>query len=212
LPERYIVEQLTAFGNGNRHPMDIRLQNPALMIDVARDLSAEQVAEAASYFAGLSPKTWVRVVETDRVPKTLIDRYGWRDLDPAGGTEAIGQRIVEVAEDEQLMNSAGPHSGIIAYEPPGSVRRGETLVNMAVRHTHKLALAVMVQRYLVWLTSPGWPAKCQLISLGNDGISDPAVAAAAPTRSWLPLSLVCSRPTSYALPPIWHRAIHEAED
>jgi cytochrome c553 len=128
LPRAYVVDQLKAFRSGHRHSTDTRLKNVQLMIGVAGEVNPAQAAEAAAYFAGLRPKPWVRVVEADSIPTTLIDRYGWRDLDPAGGVESIDHRIVEVAEDEHRMNSSDPTSGILAYVPPGSIRRGEAPV------------------------------------------------------------------------------------
>ena len=48
---------------------------------------------------------------------------------PGNETEPIGHRIIEMPvkpEDTELLRD--PHSGFIAYVPPGSVSRGETLV------------------------------------------------------------------------------------
>jgi len=42
--------------------------------------------------------------------------------------EPIGHRIVEIPEDPQRTNDRDPHSGFIAYVPPGSIARGEALV------------------------------------------------------------------------------------
>ena len=47
---------------------------------------------------------------------------------PNGGTEPIGRRIIQIPEDPLQTTIRNPHSGFIAYVPPGSVKRGERLV------------------------------------------------------------------------------------
>jgi cytochrome c553 len=44
-----------------------------------------------------------------------------------GGNEPIGERIIEVPQDEVAARARNPHSGFIAYVPPGSIARGEAL-------------------------------------------------------------------------------------
>ena len=71
---------------------------------------------------------WIKVVETDSVPKTRISVGMFLPLE-GGGKEPIGERIIEVPEDtdatEVLRN---PRSGFIAYVPLGSIKKGEALV------------------------------------------------------------------------------------
>jgi len=45
-----------------------------------------------------------------------------------GGTEPIGNRIIEVPEDLQRTELRDTTSGFIAYVPKGSLKRGEKLV------------------------------------------------------------------------------------
>jgi hypothetical protein len=45
-----------------------------------------------------------------------------------GGTEPIGRRILEILADPFRTEIRDPHSGFIAYVPPGSIARGEALV------------------------------------------------------------------------------------
>jgi cytochrome c553 len=47
---------------------------------------------------------------------------------PAGGTEALGKRIITLPQDPARVELRDPHSGFIAYVPPGSLKRGEELV------------------------------------------------------------------------------------
>src|SRR5213075_1594717 len=85
---------------------------------------------AAEYFAALKPRAWVKVIETASPPKTFIATAGrHRQLHPDGGTEPIGSRILEIPDDPWRTEIRDPHSGFIAYVPPGSIARGEALAN-----------------------------------------------------------------------------------
>ena len=46
---------------------------------------------------------------------------------PEGGTEPIGRRIIQIPEDPMQVTVRNPHSGFIAYVPPGSIKKGEAL-------------------------------------------------------------------------------------
>jgi cytochrome c553 len=77
----------------------------------------------------LKPTVWVKVIETATPPKTFIATAGrHRQLHPDGGTEPIGRRILEIPADPFRTEIRDPHSGFIAYVPPGSIARGEALV------------------------------------------------------------------------------------
>jgi cytochrome c553 len=69
------------------------------------------------------------VFETASPPKTFIATAGrHRVLSPEGGTEPIGHRILEIPEDPLRVELRDPHSGFIAYVPPGSIAKGQELV------------------------------------------------------------------------------------
>jgi cytochrome c553 len=77
----------------------------------------------------LKPAVWVKVIETATPPKTFIATAGrHRQLHPDGGTEPIGRRILEIPADPFRTEIRDPHSGFIAYVPPGSIAKGEALV------------------------------------------------------------------------------------
>jgi cytochrome c553 len=104
-------------------------QDEARMGPIAKVTSDEDVRQAAEYFAALKPAVWVKVVETATPPKTFIATAGrHRQLHPDGGTEPIGHRILEIPADPFRTEIRDPHSGFIAYVPPGSIARGEELV------------------------------------------------------------------------------------
>jgi cytochrome c553 len=45
-----------------------------------------------------------------------------------GGTEAIGNRIIEIPADEERTEARDPRAEHIAYVPTGSVKKGEMIV------------------------------------------------------------------------------------
>jgi cytochrome c553 len=96
---------------------------------IAKATSDEDIRQAAEYFAALKPAAWVKVIETATPPKTFIATAGrHRQLHPDGGTEPIGHRILEIPADPFRTEIRDPHSGFIAYVPPGSIAAGEALV------------------------------------------------------------------------------------
>ncbi len=121
LPVAYFIRQMSDYKSGNR-------KGSGIMINIAKVITDEEVQSAAEYFASLKPRPWIRVVETDTVPKTYIGRGNKRLVHPEGGTEPIGNRIIEVPEDEDIVLNRDPRSGFIAYVPKGSIARGEELI------------------------------------------------------------------------------------
>jgi cytochrome c553 len=98
------------------------------MTTIAKAISDDDVRAAAGYFAALKPRPWIRVVETDTVPKTYVGPGNKRLRLPDGGNDPIGQRIIEIPEDEAVVLNRDPRSGFIAFVPTGSIAKGEALV------------------------------------------------------------------------------------
>ena len=116
----YVTNQLADFKSGAR-------KGPA-MPEVARDASDSDLKQAAEWFATLKPAPWIKVVETDSVPKTFIYVDWTRLAVPNGGNEPLGNRLIELPQDPSRTLSQDPHSGFVAYVPPGSLAKGESLV------------------------------------------------------------------------------------
>jgi cytochrome c553 len=98
------------------------------MPTIAQALTDADFQSAAAYFASLPVRSWVRVVETDTVPKTYVAPGNIRLKLPSGGTEPIGNRLVELPEDEQAAVERDPRSGFVLYAPTGSLAKGSALV------------------------------------------------------------------------------------
>jgi cytochrome c553 len=121
LPIGYFVRQLADWKNGDR-------KYGAIMIALAKAASEAEIKDAASYFAAVKPRPWIRVAETDSVPKSFIGPGNKRLVHPAGGTEPMGNRIIEVPENEEDVVYRDPRTGFVAYVPKGSIAKGEALV------------------------------------------------------------------------------------
>jgi cytochrome c553 len=121
MPVEYLERQMADFRSGARN-------NPG-MNGIAKSISEADAHAAATYFSALKPGSWVRVVESETVPKSYVNNPGRMRLPrPEGGTEPLGNRILELPEDAHRAVSRDPHSGFVAYVPPGSVAKGKELV------------------------------------------------------------------------------------
>jgi cytochrome c553 len=119
----YIVQQMIDFKNGTRKDPTGKRMN-----GIAMEATEMEIREAAEYFAALPRKPFQKVMEAAMVPKTFLGNGRMRYVDPAGGMEPIGQRIISVPEDQARARMRDPNSGFISYVPPGSIARGKTIV------------------------------------------------------------------------------------
>ncbi len=128
-PVAYFLRQLQDFRSDNRHSADPRKPNPITMVALAKAMSDDEMKAAAEYFGSIKwSAPWIRVVETDLVPKTKISGNLFIATETAR-TEPIAGRIIEVPEnEEQAETLRNAHSGFVAYVPVGSVKKGENLV------------------------------------------------------------------------------------
>lgn len=127
LPNAYFVQQVMDIKNGLRKSSDPNRIPPKLMTTVAMSVSDEDLKAAAEYFGSLKFKPWIRVVESETVPKNHFQEGMFQPLED-GGTEAIGERIVEMPEDSERTEFRDTTSGFVAYVPVGSIKKGELLV------------------------------------------------------------------------------------
>jgi cytochrome c553 len=128
LPYDYILQEMVEFKNGERASADPRKPNTHFMIDFAKAMTEDEVKTAARYFSSMAWTPWIKVIETETVPKTRIQNGMFLSLE-GDAREPIGQRIIETPVNaettEQLRD---PRSGFIAYVPVGSIKKGEALV------------------------------------------------------------------------------------
>ncbi|MGE5779136.1 MAG: c-type cytochrome [Hyphomicrobiales bacterium] len=120
LPASYFIRQMADWKSGDR-------KYSATMVGMAKVITDSETRDAADYFAALKPQPWIRVVETDTVPRSYIGPGNKRLIHPDGGTEPLGNRIIEVPEDEEVVVYRDPASGFVAYVPKGSIAKGKEL-------------------------------------------------------------------------------------
>jgi cytochrome c553 len=116
----YMVQQMRDFRVGSR--IDVPRMNK-----IAKATSEQESQEAAEWFAKLPPRPFTRVIEADTVSKTYLGDGRMRFVEPDGGAEPIGNRIITVPEDQARARLRDPNSGFIAYVPVGSIAKGRNL-------------------------------------------------------------------------------------
>jgi cytochrome c553 len=126
LPAAYIIQQMADYKNGMRKFAGPQRSPVLVMTAIAKAASDAEVEAAAAYFSSLKPKPLIKVVETDTVPATEIARVFYM-AKKDGGTEPIGQRIVEVPVDAEQFEHRDSRSQFVAYVPKGSIAKGEAL-------------------------------------------------------------------------------------
>ena len=119
----YIQRELRDFARGNRKGI-----RTGAMVPIAKGITPEDAKAAAEYFAARKPTSgYIKVVEQAEVPKSYVGEGAMRFVTENGGNEPIGQRIIEVPQNEAEARARDPHSGFVAYVPPGSIAKGEAL-------------------------------------------------------------------------------------
>src|SRR4051794_16061955 len=113
LPAAYFIRQMEDYKSGAR-------KGSGSMATIGQAITADEIKAAADYFASVQPRPWVRVVETDNVPKTYVGPGNKRLAHPAGGTEPLGRRIIQIPEDEEIVLNRDPRKGFVTYVPKGS--------------------------------------------------------------------------------------------
>ena len=116
----YIVQQMLDFKAGTR-------RDYARMNGISKEVSDQESREAAEWFASLPRQKWSRIVEAAMVPRTFVGQGRMRFVDPKGGMEPIGNRIITLPEDQDRARLRDPKSGFVSYVPPGSIAKGKAL-------------------------------------------------------------------------------------
>ena len=117
LPVSYFIQTMNDFRNGLRKSAEPRKNNTNLMIAIAKAMTPEEIKRRREYFGAMKWTPWIRVVETNTVPK-MESRGGiWIPIE-GNAKEPIGMRIIETPENpERTEILRDPRSGFIAYVP-----------------------------------------------------------------------------------------------
>ena len=95
-PAPYIIEQVMEMKAGRRKTSSPTMGSIKAMYQIANAVSPEDLKVAADYFSKLKYKKWIKVVETDTVPKFEISSHNMLVKANGSGKEPIGNRIVEM--------------------------------------------------------------------------------------------------------------------
>lgn len=98
LPVDYFVQQIADFKSGTRTMSGPARPSTQFMLASVKGLTDADIRAAAEYFAGLKRKSIIKVVESETIPKTGPSRLFYVKSSD-GGTEPLGQRIVEMPDD-----------------------------------------------------------------------------------------------------------------
>ncbi len=127
LPEAYIVQQMEEFRSGARMFATPQRSEVHDMTRIGLHITDDEIREAAAYFASLPMARILTVVEADTIPKTYVAGLIYA-RDPAGGTEPLAGRIVEMPNDIQQFELRDSRSRFTVYVPVGSIAKGKALV------------------------------------------------------------------------------------
>jgi cytochrome c553 len=120
LTATYITRQIAAMASGVRQPI-------GSMTRISSALSPVEIQQSAAYFAEVKPVAWVKVVESATAPTTYTLGTARLPL-PGASPDLLGYRIIELPQNVAGFLAHDPHTGFVAYVPPGSVAAGSALV------------------------------------------------------------------------------------
>src|SRR5262245_1614718 len=122
LPVRYLIRAMEEYKNGNR--VGVRA---ATMVEIAKDISDEDIRASSEYYASLKPHSRQKVVESATAPKSFVGGGGMRYANAEGGDEPIGNRIIIIPDSAEGAQRRNPKSNFVAYVPVGSIASGKAL-------------------------------------------------------------------------------------
>ena len=128
LPAAYIEEQIGEFRAGRRQcAVPAVLPCGQAMAKVARAATTDEAKLAALYYSQLPYRSRIHVVEAAIVPKAEVNGFSYARV-RGGGTEPLGHRILELADNQLRFEYGDWRTSLTAYVPPGSIARGRALV------------------------------------------------------------------------------------
>lgn len=126
LPEAYIKEQLLDYRSGKRQAIGPEQYLPVQnMIRLSKLLTDQEIDDSAKYFAQQKLRRRVYVIESLRIPRAERVAWIWQEV---GGTEDLGDRMLEVTQDLARHERRDDRLEYLAYVSPGAINRGKRLV------------------------------------------------------------------------------------
>lgn len=134
LPPAYFKQKLADFKNGRRVGSEPKRAPQNFMIALAKAATDGEIALAAGYFSSIKPESFVKVVESETVPRTYVAGAMLAKIH-GGGLEPLSRRIIEFPEDLERAENRDSRTAYLAYVPLGSVEKGAALAAVAVPGT-----------------------------------------------------------------------------
>jgi cytochrome c553 len=99
LPTDYFLRQLADFASGRRRCADVNKANAFEMAAMARNLTPEEARAAADHFGSMPFRPWIKVIESDTVPRFTATINGLFLKADGHETEPLGDRLIELPVD-----------------------------------------------------------------------------------------------------------------
>lgn len=126
LSENYLRQQLKDFRSGARKPAGPEAYKPTHNMGASvKTLTDAEIDEAAKFYSQQKLGRRVWVIESLRIPRAEPQAWIYKEV---GGTEDLGDRMLEVTTEIERHERRDPKLQYTAYVPPGSINRGKRLV------------------------------------------------------------------------------------
>jgi cytochrome c553 len=126
----YIMRQIEDYRAGVRSTAVKERAHVFRMIAALKELTPAEIKEIAAYYAAMKLERRIKVVEATTVPASYVPNWYYTPkLD--GTSEPLGDRIIEMPDDEENFVNRDARVTFTAYVPPGSIARGAALVSGA---------------------------------------------------------------------------------
>lgn len=126
LPAAYMMRQIADYRSGARSTGVKERAHVFRMIAGLKQAEEAELREAVDYYAAMRLPARIRVVETTTVPANYVPNWYFTQKGN-GETEPLGERIVEMPDDEERFVDRDARVTFTAHVPPGSVERGRGL-------------------------------------------------------------------------------------
>jgi cytochrome c553 len=136
LDKAYITQQLEDMRAHKRQSAHDQRPSMVLKHQLTDTITDEEIAVSAAYFASLPARSWLKVVETDTVPRSGVYNNFFLIRMPGSNTEPLGERIIEVPDDADRFESRDTRTTFTTYVPRGSLERGQALATAGCLSCH----------------------------------------------------------------------------
>lgn len=126
LPADYMLRQIDDMKSGARKSAKTDWVPFVNMHRVADSITAPEARAAADYFSRIRMRQHFAVVERSEIPVTYQVGFLYA-VKKGGGTESVGDRIIEVADDIERHELRDPKATYTAYVAPGTISAGKSI-------------------------------------------------------------------------------------